>query len=111
MATVTVKTINAPETVRWTRIDGQAAHHEETAKRSRYSSYATPFVIEAHGRPGDMARSIIGRFAVDRGRGVSMDISEAWQSLSAIVQSESAALELRSSGYTPATWDSVNYFI
>ena len=111
VAIVTVKTINASETVRRARIDGQAALHEEAAKRSRYNSYATPFVVEAHGRPGDTARSIIGRFAVDRGSGISSDVSAAWQSLSAIVQSESAALELRSSGYTPATWDSVNYFV
>ena len=67
--------------------------------------------LEAHGRPGDVARSILGRFAVDQGRGVSADVAEAWQSLSAIVQAESAALELRSCGFGPADWGTAGYYM
>ena len=92
-------------------LDGAAARNEESAKRSRYRGLATPFVIEAHGRPGDFARSVIGRFARDSELGNSTDVARAWRSLSAIVQSEFAALELRSNGYTPADWDHVGYYI
>jgi hypothetical protein len=31
-------------------------------------------------------------------------VAEAWQSLSAIIQAESAAHELRACGYTPTDW-------
>ena len=92
-------------------MDGAAARHEEGSKRSKYRGLATPFVVEAHGRPGDVARSILGRFAVDQGRGVSADVAEAWQSLSAIVQAESAALELRSCGFGPADWCTAGYYM
>ena len=68
-------------------------------------------MIEAHGRPCDFARSIIGRFARDSEQGNSTDAANAWQPLSAIVQSESAALELRSSGYSLADWDHVGYVV
>jgi len=98
VAVVNVMTTNAAERTRRAKLDGAAARHEEGAKRSRYRGLATPFVIEVHGRPGDFARSIVGRFARDSGQGTSTDVAEAWQSLSAIVQSESAALELRSCG-------------
>ena len=111
VAVVNVMTVNAAERTRRAKLDGAAARHEEGAKRSRYRGLATPFVIEAHGRPGDFARSIVGRFARDAGQGTSTDVAEAWQSLSAIVQSESAALELRSCGYAPADWDTVGYYI
>ena len=105
-----VMTINPGERLRRAKLDGAAARHEEGAKRSRYRGLATPFAIEAHGRPGDSARSVIGvigRFARGSELGNSTDVARAWQSLSAIVQSESAALGLRSSGYTPADWDHV----
>ena len=39
------------------------------------------------------------------------DVAEVWQSLSAIVQSESAALELRSRAFSPAGRDQVGYYI
>ena len=111
VAVVNVMTINAAERTRRAKLDGAAARREEGAKRSRYRGLATPFVIEAHGRPGDFARSSVGRFARDSGQGTSTDVAEAWQSLSAIVQSESAALELRSCGYAPADWDYVGYYV
>ena len=107
VAIVNVMTINAGERLRRAKLDGAAARHEEGAKRSRYRGLAT----EAHGRPGDFARSVIGRFARDSGLGNSTDDALAWQSLSAIVQSESAALELRSCAYTPADWDHAGYYI
>ena len=62
-------TANAAERLRRAKIDGAAARHEEGSKRSKYRGLATPFVVEAHGRPGDVARSILGRFAIDQGRG------------------------------------------
>ena len=111
VAIVNVMTINPGEHLRRAKLDGAAARHEEGAKRSRYRGLATPFVIEAHGRPGDFARSVIGRFARDSELGNSTDVAMAWQSLSAIVQSESAALGLRSSAYTPAGWDHAGYYI
>ena len=111
VAAVNVMTINAAERLRRAKLDGAAARHEEGAKRSKYRGLATPFVIEAHGRPGDFARSIIGRFARDSEQGNSTDVAKAWRSLSAIVQSEPAALELRSCGHSPADWDHVGYYI
>ena len=111
VAVVNVMTINAAGRPRRAKLAGAAARREEGAKRSRYRGLATPFVIEAHGRPGDFARSIIGRFARDSEQGNSMDVAKAWQSLSAIVQSESAALEHRSCGHSPADWDHVGYYI
>ena len=111
VAIVNVMTINPSERLRRAKLDGAAARHEEGAKRSRYRGLATPFVIEAHRRPGDFARPVIGRFAKGSERGNSTDVARAWQSLSAIVQSESAAFELRPSGYTPADWDRVGYYI
>ena len=104
-------TVNAGERLRRAKLDGAAARHEEGAKRSRYRGLATPFVIEAHGRPGDFARSVVGRFARDSELGSSTDVALAWQSLCAIVQSGSAALELRSCAYKPADWDYAAYYV
>ena len=109
VAIVYVMTINAAESLRRAKLDGAAARHEG-AKRSGYRGLATPFVIEAHGRPGDFARSVISRFARDSELGNSTDVAKAWQSLSAIVQSGSTALGLRSSGYSPTDWDHVGYY-
>ena len=111
VAIVNVMTINPGERPRRAKLDGAAARREESAERSRYRGLATPFVIEAHGRPGDFARSVIGRFARDSELGNSTEVGMAWQSLSAIVQSESAALELRSCAYTPADWDHAGYYV
>ena len=59
-------TVSAAERFRRAKLDGAAARHEEGAKRSRYRGLATPFVIEAHGRLGDFARSVISRFSRDQ---------------------------------------------
>ena len=85
VAIVNVMTINAAERLRRAKLDGAAARHEEGAKRSKYRGLATPFVIEAHGRPGDFAHSVIGRFARGSELGNPTDVARAWQSLSAIV--------------------------
>ncbi|CAE8650193.1 unnamed protein product, partial [Polarella glacialis] len=82
--------------------DGSAARAEEVSKRNRCLNLASPFVLESLGRPGDTARNFIGKYAVDKGAGESADAAAAWQSLSAIVQSESADLELRTCGWSPA---------
>ena len=106
VAVVTVLTTSEPDVVRRARLDGAAARQEENSKKSKYKGLATPFVLESLGRPGDIARSIIGRFASDQGLGASADVAVAWQSLSAILQAESAAHELRACGYTPTDWAS-----
>ena len=82
VAIVNVMTVNPGERLRRAMLDGAAARHEEGAKRSRYRGLATPFVIEAHGRPGDFARSVISRFARDSELGSSTDVARAWQSFS-----------------------------
>ena len=61
------------------------------------------------GRPGDSARGVLGAFATDNGAGMSADVSAAWQAISAIVQAESAALELKANGWTPASWASATF--
>jgi hypothetical protein len=104
VAVVTVLTLSEPDVIRRARMDGAAARQEENSKKSKYKGLATPFVIESLGRPGDIARSVLGRFATDQGQGASADVAAAWQSLSAILQSESAAHELRACGYTPTDW-------
>ena len=96
-------TNSPPHRARRSRIDGAAARDEETRKRSKYAGLATPFVVESMGRPGDSARGVLGAFAVDNGAGLSADVAAAWQAISAIVQAESAALELKANGWTPAT--------
>ena len=101
VAVVTVATIDARHRARRPKVDGSAAQDEEVHKRSRYRSLATPFVIEALGRPGDKARGVIGAYARDWGQGQSADAASAWQSLSAIIQAESADHELRACGWTP----------
>ena len=37
------------------------------------------------------------------------DVSAAWQAISAIVQAESAALELKANGWTPANWATATF--
>ena len=69
VAVVNVMTVSAAERLRRAKLDGAAARHEEGAKRSRYRGLATPFVIEAHGRPGDFARSSVGSPGIP-GRGI-----------------------------------------
>ncbi len=106
---VTTLTTNNNERTRRAKQDGAAARHEELHKKRKYGPMVTPFVIESHGRPGDVARSVLGRFAIDRGQGISTDVAQAWQSLSALIQSETAAIELRACGYGPSDWDTIRY--
>ena len=102
VAVVAVQTNNLRERVRRAQKDGVAARAEEAHKRARYRGLATPFVLEASGRPGDSARAFVGQYAVDKGNSVSMDATAAWQSISAIVQADTADLELRANGWGPA---------
>ena len=102
VAVVTPQTTNLRERARRSRIDGAAARTEEAHKRSRYRGLATPFVVESFGRPGDSARAIIGQYATDKGNGASMDAAAAWQSVSAIVQADTADLEMRANGWGPS---------
>ena len=109
VAVVTVMTFSDTDRLRRANVDGAAARREESRKKAAYKALATPFVVEALGRPGDTARSVLGRFAADQGRGVSADVSAAWQTLSAIVQSDTSALELRACGYVPSDWTGAGY--
>ena len=81
-----------------------AARDAEMDKRRRYAGLATPFVMEALGRPGTCARGIIGQYAKEDESGSSADAAAAWQSLSAIVQADSARTEMRACGWSPADW-------
>ena len=104
VAVVTVMTTSVMDRLKRSRIDGAVARQEEGRKKTTYRGLTTPFVVEALGRPGDTARSILGRFAAGQGQGISADVSSAWQTLSAIVQAHTSALELRACGYTPSDW-------
>ena len=109
VAVVTVMTTSAVDRLQRSRIDGAAAHQEAGRKKTTYRGLATPFVVEAFGKPGDTARSILGRFAADQGQEISADVSAAWQTLSAIVQADTSALELKACGYTPSDWARAGY--
>ena len=76
------------------RTDGAAARAEEGVKRSRYHSRATPFVLEADGRPGVSAQTFVRRFAQVAGEGYNTSPAHAWACLSSIVQSGNAEVEL-----------------
>ena len=102
VAVVATRTANEREIRRRAKNDGSAARDEEVSKKSRYRGLATPFVIEAYGRPGQCARGIIGKYCQDRGSGDSADAAAAWQTLSAIIQAGSSDLELRACGWAPA---------
>ena len=64
--------------------DGRAARDEEAVKRSRYHGRATPFVLEAHGRPGPSALAFIRTFSAECSLGASQSAAEAWAALSSI---------------------------
>ena len=102
MAVVSPLTNSARECIRRSRTDGAAARDEEASKRSRYKGLATPFVLESMGRPGDSAKVVLGAYASGAVTSVSADVASAWQSTSAIVQAESAALELKANGWSLA---------
>ena len=102
VAIVSVSTTNAREAGRRSRLDGVAARDAEADKRHKYRGLATPFVMEALGRPGASSRGIIGRYATDKGMGASMDAAAAWQSISAIIQGETADIEFKACGWQPA---------
>ena len=84
------------------RVDGAAARTEEQVKRRRYGARVHPFVVESGGRPGNAARAFLMRHALADDDGVSNDVSEAWQSISAIVQGETALALLRAWGGSAA---------
>ena len=67
------------------RKDGDAARAEEGVKRRRYGTRVSPFVIEAGGRPGASARSILMRHALPD---CSDDVSCAWRAISNLVQAD-----------------------
>ena len=71
------------------RVDGAAAKAEEKIKRRRYGARCSPFVIESGGRPGASARALLMRFALHE-PSLGEDIGRAWQSLSSIIQAETA---------------------
>ena len=74
--------------------DGAAARAEEGVKRSRYHSRATPFVVEADGRPGTSAKMFIRRYAQNANEGSSTSPAHAWTCLSSILQDGNADIEI-----------------
>ena len=92
-------TSGCPRTARArARTDGLAARAEEQHKRRKYRGLAHPFVIEALGRPGAAARSLLTRFASEDEGSRSEDVAAAWQAISAIVQSAGAHAEFTAFG-------------
>ena len=83
------------------KTDGRAARDEEAVKRSRYHNLAQPFVLEAHGRPGPAARSLIRTFSANSSTGASQSAAEAWASLSSVLQSGTAWIEMTAYGKKP----------
>ena len=104
VAIVAVQSANPAAATMRAKRDGAAARDAELDKRRRYAGLATPFVMEALGRPGTCARGVIGQYAKEDENGSSADAAAAWQSLSAIVQADSARTELRACGWNPADW-------
>ena len=80
------------------KADGRAARDEEQVKRSRYHNQAQPFVLEAHGPAGPSASTFIRAFSADASNGASESAAEAWASLSSVVQSGSAWIEMTAYG-------------
>ena len=80
------------------KADGRAARDEEQVKRSQYHNGAQPFVLEAHGRAGPSARTFIRAFSADASNGASESAAEAWASLSSVVQSGTAWIEMTAYG-------------
>lgn len=79
------------------RTDGAAARTEEGVKRRRYGDRVDPFVIETGGRPGRSARAVLMRYAREE-VAASVELSNAWQSISAIVQAETSRSSLQAWG-------------
>ena len=76
------------------KTDGAAARAEEAVKRTRYHSRATPFVLEADGRPGPSAKQFLRRYAQEAGEGFSTSPAHAWACVSSTLQSGNAEVEL-----------------
>ena len=91
--------------------DGAAARAEERVKRTRYHSRATPFVIEADGRPGASAQALLRRFAQEAGEGFSTSPAHAWSCLSSIVQGGNAEIEISAWGARAISDSRVTYWI
>ena len=75
--------------------DGAAASREEDVKRARYPGpLLRPFVVEAHGRPGETAMSFLRDFAPSDPEVRSKVLADAWQSLSVVLQTANAEIAL-----------------
>ena len=81
--------------------DGHAARTEEQVKRRRYGPRVCPFVIEAGGRPGQSARSILMEYALPD-EPSSVEIGNAWLAISCIVQAETSLAMLTAHGGSAA---------
>ena len=93
------------------RTDGRAARDEEGVKRSRYRGLAQPFVLEAHGRPGPAAQALIRAFSTDSALGASQSAADAWASLSSVMQSGTAWIEMTAYGKNPISSGSAQIWI
>ena len=79
------------------RKDGAAARDEEGVKRRRYGARVDPFVIAAGGQPGRSARAVLMRYASED-VSTSVELSYAWQAISAMVQAETSRTALSAWG-------------
>ena len=88
VAIVSASSSSTRELAHRAKVDGAAARTEEQVKRQRYGARVVPFVVEAGGRPGPSARSVLS-YAIDEPT-VSIDVANAWQALSNVIQAETA---------------------
>ena len=93
------------------KTDGQAARDEEGVKRGRYRGLAHPFVLEAHGRPGPAAQQVIRTFSADSAHGASQSAADAWASLSSVLQSGRAWIEMTAYGKNPISSGTAHIWI
>ena len=93
------------------RSDGAAARAEEAIKRSRYHSRATPFVLEADGRPGASAQTFVQRYSQIASEGYSTAPAHAWTCISSMLQSGNADIELQAWGPGAISSGRVSYWM
>ena len=79
--------------------DGAAAARAEDTKRVRYPGpQLIPFAIEALGRPGACAETLMRTYAPEELSERSAVLGSAWQDLSVIIQTANAELILAAAG-------------